>query len=275
MSQLKKQGLALLAGILLLCSGVWADSLPNPPSSGYVLDEANVISAETETKISDLSEELYQDCDAQIYVMTTDFTGNENIEDYAHDLYNTWGVGRDGRGALLVFAVGAEDYYCALGDDLDVRLTAGTLSDLLQEDLEPDFAKQNYEEGTLRFVKSLSKEISRVYNGSSTSSALNPQREEHQKARMNVNMMMVIALLIVILVIVKVRWRGRGFRRSYSSTSTSFSSYGSGGRSYSRSSSRSSRASSSHSSSRSYSRPGGGSSRGSGAGRRSGGGRRR
>lgn len=62
--------------------------VPTRPENQYVLDEAGVLSQETEDEIIKKNTRLFKDCGAQIVVVAVDFLGGEEIDDYAYDLFN-------------------------------------------------------------------------------------------------------------------------------------------------------------------------------------------
>ena len=87
--------------------------VPERPENQYVLDEAGVLSEETEQEIITQNQSLFEETGAQIAVAAVDFLGGEDIEDYANYMFNYWGVGDYERnnGLLLVLAIGEDNYY--------------------------------------------------------------------------------------------------------------------------------------------------------------------
>lgn len=150
MSFLRRTGLILLACVLAVCMSVpaLASTIPDAPDS-FVLDEADVISAETESYINEQNKTLSEACGAQIVFVTVDFTGDYTIEDYAYEVFNKWGIGDkdENNGLLFVLAIGAEDYYALPGSGVTDLFSGGTLSTLLNDYLEADFAAGNYDDG--------------------------------------------------------------------------------------------------------------------------------
>lgn len=153
----------LLCAVVLLCLVVSARApkalalstgIPDRPGEdACVLDSAGVLSESTETAIQQGSDRLFEDSGAEICVVTVDFLGGRNIDDYANDLFDRWGIGSAQRnnGLLLVLAVGEDDYYALPGYGVDDLFTGAVLQELLDENLEEDFAAGNYDAGTLKF----------------------------------------------------------------------------------------------------------------------------
>ena len=146
--RVRKIASVLLAFILavLVAVPVLADTIPTAPDS-YVLDEADVISASTESYINQKNNALAEACGAQIVFVAVDFTGNYSTHDYAYEVFNSWGIGdkKENNGMLYVLAVGAEDYYALPGSGVLDVLSGGALDALLNDYMEPDFAVGDYD----------------------------------------------------------------------------------------------------------------------------------
>lgn len=99
------------------------------------------------------------------------------MEQYAYDMANAWGIGsaEKNNGVLLLLSVGDDDYQCIQGSGLETLLPTSTLSRILQEDLEPDFADKNYDAGVKKTFASLYDAVSSIYGyDGSTGGAANP-----------------------------------------------------------------------------------------------------
>ena len=115
---------------------------------------------------------------AQIVVAVVQDTGGVSMEQYAYDMANAWGIGsaEKNNGVLLLLSVGDDDYQCIQGSGLETLLPTSTLSRILQEDLEPDFADKNYDAGVKKKTfASLYDAVSSIYGyDGSTGGAANP-----------------------------------------------------------------------------------------------------
>ena len=158
--------LALLA---LLCMPALAKVVSQGPDF-YYLDKANVLSEALEGEIFFSNKLLYDACGAQIVVVTVDSTGREAIDDYAYDLFNSWGIGDAAKnnGFLLLLAVEDDDYYARTGSGLDSRFSASTIKEYYDRYLERDFADKNYEEGVRKFFEAVFERIADTYNAGVT-----------------------------------------------------------------------------------------------------------
>ena len=169
---------ALLAVLSLLVSGTaFAASVPDPTSDFYVNDYAGVLSNDTKSDIVSKNSALYNATGAQIVVTVVQDTGGVSLEQYAYDMANAWGIGsaEKNNGVLLLLSVGDDDYQCIQGSGLETLLPTSTLSRILQEDLEPDFAAKDYDAGVKKTFASLYEAVSDIYGyDGSTGGAVTP-----------------------------------------------------------------------------------------------------
>ncbi|RKJ41484.1 TPM domain-containing protein [Acutalibacter sp. 1XD8-33] len=167
---MKRRGLAgvLLAVFLLIGFAPAAlAAVPDRPENQYVLDSAGVISSSTEREIVKENRELFQECGAEVVIVAVDFLGGQDIEDYAYELFNSWGIGSQERdnGILLVLAIGEGDgdYYAQAGSGIDGYFDGAKLQELLDEYLEEDFAAGDYDKGVENFFDAVVDEIEDYY----------------------------------------------------------------------------------------------------------------
>ena len=141
-------------------------------SQFYVADYAGVIDEDVQSHIVENSAKLYEETGAQIVVVTVDFIGESNIEEYARTLFNEWGIGDKDKnnGVLLLMVIGAENYWCQQGSGLESQLPTSTIKMLLDTYLEPDFAVQEYSDGALKFYDAMYDKLASIYGVSGVSS---------------------------------------------------------------------------------------------------------
>lgn len=156
---MKKTILALLLALMLTAAPALA--IPSPSDDFYILDEANVISNATEEYIIYNNDQLYDACGAQIVFAVVDDTEGEAIDDYAYDLFNEWGIGdsKKDNGFLVLMAIDDDNYYALPGTGLERAISAGTVKDLLDTYLEPDFAAKDYDAGAKALFDALFTEV--------------------------------------------------------------------------------------------------------------------
>lgn len=120
-AQKKKRptSLGIVAGFIvsyLLHATAFAQDFPEP--RGYLNDFAQVVDPNATAQIEAISRELEEKAGAQLAVVTVPSLGDEDDFDYAHRLFEKWGIGKKGKdnGVLL---------FLALGERRRVRIVTG------------------------------------------------------------------------------------------------------------------------------------------------------
>lgn len=154
MKILTRTAAAVLAAVT--AAAVWAvpaaaaASVQGISSTSCIADNANILSRDTETYITNISVALQENCSgAQIGVYTTDYVGNNTMEGYAYEVFQAWGLGSadQDNGMVLLMATGDDNYWATPGEGLESAFSGNVLSDLLYDNLEASWAKQDYDTG--------------------------------------------------------------------------------------------------------------------------------
>ncbi len=166
--------------VFLLAAGLPLSVLaavPERPENQYVLDEARVITPETERAIIKGNDQLFSKYGAEVVIVAVDFLGGRDIRDYTTVLFETWGVGsrENHNGILLVMAIGEEDYFAQAGYGIEDYFDGARLQGLLDDYLEDDFAAGDYDQGALAFFEAVRDELESYYGGGGQ---LNPPQGE-------------------------------------------------------------------------------------------------
>ncbi len=139
---MKKKIFALALTVFLAVSlavTALAGSLPEAPKDVYVYDGAGVISAETESYVIKKGDALFAVSGAQIVFVTVTDAGYSDMEVFAYDLFNKWGIGSSelNNGVLLAMEPSSGRIWCTVGAGLERQLSSGVLSALLEEKVYP------------------------------------------------------------------------------------------------------------------------------------------
>ena len=99
----------------------------SPTSDFYVNDNAGVLTRETKQYIMDTNVELQKKTGAQIVVVTVKSLNGMSIEDYAYQLFNSWGIGDKNKdnGLLLLCSYGDREFRVEVGYGLEGKLPDG------------------------------------------------------------------------------------------------------------------------------------------------------
>ncbi len=156
-----KKFVTLFLVLIMLFSFAFSASalaLPNAPTTEaefYAADYAGVLSDATKAAIVSGNQTLRTATGGEIVVVTVDNTDGKEIGEYAKELGNLWGVGsaQYNNGMVLLLSIKDDNYYVAFGTGLDSLIEK--LQNLLDTELEPDFAAKNYDAGVLKCFSAL------------------------------------------------------------------------------------------------------------------------
>lgn len=120
---------------LTLTTGAFAATLPEAPSTIYVLDEANVLSSSTENEIVKRGNALFGMTGAQIVIVTSKDTGYSDMETFSYDLFNQWGIGAVdlNNGVLLTMEPSSGRIWAMVGAGLEMEFPADVLNTILED----------------------------------------------------------------------------------------------------------------------------------------------
>lgn len=145
-----------------------------PILTGRVVDEANILSPQTERQLTTL---LQAETKHQVVIVTlTDLEG-KSIEDYGYQLGRHWGIGEKGNdnGVLLIIAPNERQVRIEVGYGLESVLT-DAVSSVVLNNMTPDLTKNNYNQAVLIAVQ----QILNVIKGETFSHS--PQNKEEPTA---------------------------------------------------------------------------------------------
>ena len=216
MKILTRTAAAVLAAVT--AAAVWAvpaaaaASVQGISSTSCIADNANILSRDTETYITNISVALQENCSgAQIGVYTTDYVGNNTMEGYAYEVFQAWGLGSadQDNGMVLLMATGADDYWATPGDGLESAFSGNVLSDLLYDNLEASWAKQDYDTGARKTVLAMAERICDVYGVSLDMDAIGSgladssgRIVENTQSRSNGGAVLTLILLTIIIAVI-------------------------------------------------------------------------
>lgn len=216
MKILTRTAAAVLAAVT--AAAVWAvpaaaaASVQGISSTSCIADNANILSRDTETYITNISVALQENCSgAQIGVYTTDYVGNNTMEGYAYEVFQAWGLGSadQDNGIVLLMATGDDNYWATPGEGLESAFSGNVLSDLLYDNLEASWAKQDYDTGARKTVLAMAERICDVYGVSLDMDAIGSgladssgRIVENTQSRSNGGAVLTLILLTIIIAVI-------------------------------------------------------------------------
>ena len=139
-------GVAIVGAVL---SSAADAAVPNP--IGLVNDFANVIDDRREADIDALVRDVARTTSAEIAVVTVPSLEGKSIEQYAHQLFNAWGIGKKGtnNGVLVLVAPSSRTMRIEVGYGLEAVLPDGLAGEIIRSTFVPRFRDGDYTTGIL------------------------------------------------------------------------------------------------------------------------------
>lgn len=163
MNMLKKQGVAWIITVVLIAAAVGIGQAKAPVSrspetvtSAYyvydVYDDADVLSNSTVITLSDRNQQLLNDLDVVIAVVTCNY-GRDDLGSYAIDYADDIGLG--GNDMIVVLDISGDNYWLVQGANLVSDFTDDDCSNYAWDYMEAYFARGDYDSAVLSLTEAL------------------------------------------------------------------------------------------------------------------------
>jgi uncharacterized protein len=171
--------LALLIA-LAFAGAALAAALTFPPLTGRVVDDAGILSSDTQQRLTGILAQLEQKTGDQIVVVTLKSLQGQDIAVYGYQLGRAWGIGqkKKNNGAILIVVPSEHKVRIEVGYGLEGELTDAASRVIIENAILPQFRAGNYDAG----VEQGTAEIVRLLGGSAVDLSKVPQapQPEHQ-----------------------------------------------------------------------------------------------
>lgn len=203
----------MLSGLVLLCAllavlfylpVVHAAIPARPANVTYAYDSAQMLDSEDYDKIQQLGKELDDQTGAQIVVVTVAALDGENIEEYANQLFRSWGIGdkEKNNGVLLLLAKDDRQFRIEVGYGLEGAITDGYAGEVL-DGMKSDFRDEKYSAAILDAYAKLAQKAYEEYNVAVPEDVKAVTEVPLWKQAFNVvTTVIVLVILLVLLVVV-------------------------------------------------------------------------
>lgn len=140
--------LALTAQAFLPQPALAAPKFP-PPNGTHVVDQAGILSPDTEAKLNDELTALQERTQHQVVVATVSSLQGLEIEDYGYQLGRTWKIGREKEddGVVLLVAPNERKVRIEVGYGLEPVLTDALSSVIVNQVILPKFKAGDFDGG--------------------------------------------------------------------------------------------------------------------------------
>lgn len=149
---LSSSRLPLLLGVLLALAVSFASAaqaLDFPALSGRVVDNAELLSSQQESRLSAQLESHESATSNQVVVVTLPSLQGTSIDDFGYQLGRHWGIGQAGRdnGVLLIVAPNERKVRIEVGYGLEGDLPDAIARAIIDNDILPAFRRNDYPGG--------------------------------------------------------------------------------------------------------------------------------
>ncbi len=158
--------LAALPALILLGVSFLAAAPEYPSPSGYVNDFAWTLQEGERQELEALAGRIESETGAEIGVAIISSLEGADLEGYANELFNRWGIGKKEKnnGILILVAMAEHKIRIEVGYGLEGSVTDGRAGAVIRQVMQPAFRKGEYGPG----LKAALEELGRIIRGEST-----------------------------------------------------------------------------------------------------------
>lgn len=153
--------LVLMAMFSIMPISAYAQTtIPDATSQFYVNDFADVFTDEEEAQLMETAVSLAEEHDGiQVVVTTIESLDGADINEYAVDMYNTYGIGKNDMGLLILISIGDRELKVASGLAMEGYLPDSKIGRITDKYAIPYLAENKFNEGLINLQQALVKEI--------------------------------------------------------------------------------------------------------------------
>ncbi len=143
---------ALFAALMAVVMTAGAQAaLHFPPLTGRVVDDAGILSPQTQQRLTALLAEQEQQTGNQVVVVTVKDLQGDDIRDYGYQLGRAWGIGQKGKdnGVIILVAPNQHRVSIEVGYGLEGTLTDLQSKLITENVMKPAFKRGDYDAGVL------------------------------------------------------------------------------------------------------------------------------
>jgi len=158
--------LACCALALFAFLAIAARAAPTFPAlTGRVVDEAGILSSQTQEQLTTLLAEEEKETGNQVVVATLKSLQGYTIEQYGYQLGRAWGIGQKGKnnGALLIVVPSAHAVRIEVGYGLEGELTDAQSKIIIDQFMLPAFRRGDYDQGVTAGTQAILKVLGGVH----------------------------------------------------------------------------------------------------------------
>lgn len=135
-------------------------NIPEATLDFYVNDFAGVFSEEEKSKLMNNAVTLAKENDGiQVVVTTVKSLDGETVEDYAYDMYNKYGIGKDDMGLLILLSTGDRQIRVEVGKAMEAYVNDAKAGRFMDKYAIPLLKENKFNEGLISLQEALITEV--------------------------------------------------------------------------------------------------------------------
>jgi len=162
----KKAKIFLIILIFLLLITSYSFAIVKPTTNFYVNDYANLLSSETENYIMSINQTSNSKTKAQVVVVTVENLEGNSLEEYATELFRSFGIGDKtlNNGVLMLITLEERKSRIEVGYGLEGILNDAKTGRIQDNYMIPYLKENNWDEGIKNGFSAIVNEIEKEYN---------------------------------------------------------------------------------------------------------------
>lgn len=147
---------------MLMSLGLFRMAAALPSPSGLVTDEAGVLDSTTHRQLESALVDFEKRTSIELAVVTLNSLDGDDVANVAHNLFQTWGIGKKGQdnGVLFLIAPNERRMRIEIGYGLEGQLTDAGAGRILDEAVVPFFKAGNMSAGIVSGASAIAEKLS-------------------------------------------------------------------------------------------------------------------
>ena len=168
-----------------------------PPLTGRVVDDAHLLSAETDQRLTALLAEHEKQTGNQVVIATIKSLDGNDIRDYGYQLGRAWKIGQKGKdnGVVILVAAAEHDVSIEVGYGLEGDLTDAQSKLIIENTIVPAFKKGDFDGGLYNGTV----QVLRTIGGKPSGAENVPQIDEDQQASGDPGLPLFVIIFLLVV----------------------------------------------------------------------------
>lgn len=193
--------LIFILGVLQASSVFAKDNIPSATSDFYVNDFANVFSEDEKTRLMDNAVKLSDEHNGiQVVVTTVESLNGDTIENYALNMYNLYGIGKDDMGLLILLSTGDRQIRVEVGKAMEAYITDAKAGRFIDKYAIQSLKENKFDEGLINLQEAVINQIITDAESSEENVQAPESKTNFFGTLLVISLVVVIVAFVVILI---------------------------------------------------------------------------